>query len=52
MNNRRITNLAAPQVNMEPINKSYLDSRLNTKVNSLSMVNYLRKDGTIQMTGN
>ena len=52
VNNNKIINLANPVNNNDGVNKTYLVIRLNTKVNSSSMGNYLKKDGSVQMTGN
>lgn len=52
MSNNKITNLAQPTNNNDVTNKTYVDTKLSTKVNSITLTNYLKKDGTVAMTGN
>ena len=51
-NKRQIHNLGNPQFNSSAVNRSYVDTRLNTKANSTSLGNYLRKDGSNKLTSN
>ena len=51
-NNNKLINLANPVNNNDAINKSYLDTQLNTKANSSTLSNYLKRDGTNTMLQN
>ena len=51
MSNNKITNIGNPTSNNDGVNKSYVDTKLATKANSAILVNYLKKDGSVAMTG-
>ena len=51
MQNNKITHLATPTDNSDGVNKSYVDTKLGTKANSATLGNYLKKDGSVAMTG-
>ena len=50
MNNKKINNLAPPTDLNDATNKKYVDDTL--LLNNTAMANYLKKDGTVAMTGN
>ena len=52
MSNNEITHLAGPTDNNDAANKTYVDTKLATKVNSVTLNNYVKKDGTVAMTAN
>ena len=51
MSNNKITHLATPTNSNDCVNKSYVDTKLATKANSITSQNYVKKDGTVAMTG-
>ena len=50
MNNKKINHLAPPTSLNDATNKKYVDDTL--LLNNVAMSNYLKKDGTVAMTGN
>ena len=52
MSNNKITHLATPTDNNDAANKTYVHTKLATKVNSVTWNNCVKKDGTVAMTGN
>ena len=50
MNNKKINHLALPTSLNDAANKKYVDDTL--LLNNVAMSNYLKKDGTVAMTGN
>ena len=51
MNNAKIINLIPPISDTDSATKKYVDDRLNTKANAATLGNYLKKDGSVAMTG-
>jgi len=52
MNNNKITNLGSGADDTDSINKKQLDDGLSSKANTLELTNYVKKDGSVSMTGN
>ena len=51
-NNREILASKTPSTYNALTNKSYVDTRLNTKANTSTLSNYLKKDGSNKLTAN
>ena len=50
MDNKKIINLRTPTSNTDATNRKYVDDTF--LLNNVAMANYLKKDGTVAMTGN
>ena len=52
MKNKRISGVQDPILHSDASNKFYVDSSLNFKADKTELANYLKKDGSISVTGN
>ena len=52
MGNNKITSLRNPDDSNELVNKSYVDQKVSQAGGSVDLTPYLKRDGTVSMTGN
>ena len=52
MDNHKIVNLKPPTASTDAATKKYVDDKTSSGGSSLDLSNYLKKDGTVTMTGN
>ena len=52
MNGKKISNIANGTSTNDAVNKSYVDTRLNTKATSTTLAGYLKRDGGNKLTSN